>query len=103
MVDVTLDDESAGSEVAVKLQTETWELNIRAPAADLVRLRGIEDAAWEARRSLAVGTCADASVYWAMSEGQVMILVGHDDETWDFAVTVPLATVHEIASLAERH
>jgi hypothetical protein len=68
-----------------------------------VRLRGIEDADWVARRSLAVGTCAGSSVYWAMSGDQATILVGHDDETWDVGISVPLETVHEIVSLAERH
>jgi hypothetical protein len=108
MVEVTLDVESASGTptapgVLVKLQTETWELNIWAPITDLVRLRDIRDADWAARRSLAIGTCAGAPVYWAASEGQVMILIGHDDETWDIGVAVPLATVQEVASLAERH
>jgi hypothetical protein len=102
MVDVTLND-SAGSVVVMKLQTETWELNIWAPIADFVRLGEINGTAWDTRRSLAIGTCADARVYWAISGGQAMILIGHDDETWDIAVAVPLATVHEIASLAEQH
>jgi hypothetical protein len=102
VVDVTL-DESAGSVVSVKLQAEMWELNIRASTTDLLRLHDIQDADWDARRSLPIGTCAGASVYWAMSDGQVTILIGHDDETWDIAVAIPLATVHEIASLAERH
>lgn len=102
MVDVTL-NEAAGSVVAMKLQTPTWELNIEAPVADFVRLHSIDDADWNARRSLAIGTCAAASVYWANGGGQAMILIGHDDETWDIAMAVPLATVREIASLAERH
>jgi hypothetical protein len=101
MLHVTLDD-GAGSEVMVKLQAESWELNIWASFADLVRLRDICGADWSARRTLAVGTCADAPVFWASAEGQVMILIGRDDETWDIAVTVPLATVHEIVSLAEQ-
>ncbi|MGN9786482.1 hypothetical protein ACTMTF_34015 [Nonomuraea sp. ZG12] len=102
MVDVTL-DESDDSVAVVKLQAETWELNIWAPMADLFRLRGIREVDWDARRSLPVGTCADARVFWAASEGQATILVGQDDETWDIAVTVPLETVDEIARLAEEH
>ena len=91
--------------VAMKLQATTWELNIRAPAADFVRLHGIEDADWGARRSLAVGTCAEARVYWSINDDRVTatMLIGHDDETWDAAVAIPVETVHEIASLAERH
>jgi hypothetical protein len=102
MVDVTL-NEAAGSAVVMKLQTPTWELNIEAPVADFVRLHGIDDADWNERRSLAIGTSANAPVHWAISGEQATILIGHDDETWDIAVTVPVTTVHEIASLAERH
>jgi hypothetical protein len=101
MVDVTL-NEAAGSVVVMKLQTPAWELNIAAPVADFVRLRGIDDADWDARRSLTIGTCAGASVHWAADGGDASILIGHDDETWDIAVAVPVAAVHEIASLAER-
>ncbi|MEU8151998.1 hypothetical protein [Nonomuraea sp. NPDC048901] len=102
MVDVTL-DEPGDSGAVVKLQTEAWELNIRAPLADLMRLRGIKEADWDARRSFSVGTCADAHVFWAANEEQATILIGQDDETWDIAVTVPLETVDQIARLAEEH
>jgi hypothetical protein len=85
---------------AVKLQSPHWELNIHAPRADLARLRDIDSADWDTRRSLAIGTCAGAAVFWARTEDQVAILVGSDDETWDAAVLIPLATVHEIATRA---
>ncbi|MFG2007390.1 hypothetical protein ACGFNU_50395 [Spirillospora sp. NPDC048911] len=99
MVDVTL-DEADGSTFLVKLQAESWELNIRASATDLMRLRDIRDADWDARRSLAIGTCAGAGVFWAMSGDRVAILVGSDDETWDIAVAVPPAAVDEIVTRA---
>ncbi|MGH3389892.1 MAG: hypothetical protein ACRDOO_13565 [Actinomadura sp.] len=101
MADVTL-NESTGSMVGMKLQATTWELNIWAPAADFVRLHAIKDADWAMRRPLAIGTCADANVYWTPNDDQptVTVLIGHDGETWDAAVIVPLETVHEIASLA---
>ncbi|MEV6158313.1 hypothetical protein AB0L53_49060 [Nonomuraea sp. NPDC052129] len=102
MVDVTL-DESDDSGAVVKLQTEAWELNIWAPLADLMRLRGIKEADWDARRSLPIGICADAHVFWVANEEQATILIGQDDETWDIAVTVPLETVDQIARLAEKH
>jgi hypothetical protein len=100
VVDVTL-DEADDSRAVVKLQTEAWELNIWAPLADWMRLRGIKEADWDARRSLPVGTCADAHVFWVANGEQAMILIGQDDETWDIAVTVPLGTVDQIARLAE--
>ncbi|KAB2348571.1 hypothetical protein [Actinomadura rudentiformis] len=101
MVDVTL-DEADGSMALVKIQAETWELNIRAPKGDLMQLREVRDAHWDARRSLAIGTCADAPVYWATSEGRVTILIGPDDEAWDIAVVVPLVAVDEIVSLVQQ-
>lgn len=109
MVDVTLEvlaDAAAGTTgsgpvVAVKLQSPDWELNVTAPAADLARLRDIRTADWSARRSLAAGRCAGATVFWAMGEdGAVTVLVGHDDETWDIAVGIPVAAADEIAALA---
>jgi hypothetical protein len=100
VVDVTIDLSTGDGAVAVKLQSPHWELNIRAERTELARLAEIDDADWGTRRSLAVGTCAGASVFWARSDDQVAILLGQDDETWDAAVLVPLATVHEIAARA---
>jgi hypothetical protein len=102
VVDVTIDLPAGDGPAAVKLQSTHWELNIRAPRTELARLRDIDGADWDARRSLAVGTCAGVGVFWARSDDQVAILVGPDDETWDAAVLIPLATVHEIAALAEQ-
>jgi hypothetical protein len=75
----------------LKLQTDTWEINVRARLGELVRLRDVRHADWNSRGSLAIGQSAGASVYWASSgqDDQVVILVGHDDETWDLAFTVP--------------
>lgn len=102
MVDVTV-EEPVDSLLSVKLQSETWELNISASASDLRRLDNITDADWLARRSLAIGTSAGAPVFWAMSRQDVTILIGHDDETWDIAVTVPFGVVGEIVSLAQQY
>jgi hypothetical protein len=87
----------------VQLQGETWKLNVWASASDFGRLRGIRSADSVARRSLASGTSAGAPVYWATSDGQVTILIGHDDERWDIAVIIPLAAVEEIVSLVKRY
>ncbi|MGH8882639.1 MAG: hypothetical protein ACRD0P_35740, partial [Stackebrandtia sp.] len=88
MVDVTLNS-AGGTDVVVKLQTEAWEINIYSSAPELLRLRGIADADWNARRSLAIGTCAGAPVFWAAMEGdQAIVLIGGDDEAWDVGVTV---------------
>lgn len=105
MVDVTLDvlpyDSAASEPLAlVKLQGEEWELNIRASLSDFVRLRDVRYADWATRNSLPIGTSAGADVHWAASEGQVAILIGHDDETWDAAFIVAPAVTDEIVALA---
>ena len=103
MVDVTVETRNdAGNPGLVKLQGETWELNIWATTDELWTLAGIENTDWVQRRTLKVGTCANAPVWWDELDGTVCILVGNDDEAWDMCVTIPLGTVHELlAELGE--
>ena len=101
VVDVTLDLASAPDEpilVAVKLQTSSWELNFRATPDELVSLDAIRDTDWATRRSLHVGECAGARVHWSAEGENATIMVGDDDETWDFSVTVSLVTVDRIVA-----
>ena len=83
----------------VKLQSDTWDLNIWATTDELWKLADIEKADWDQRRTLQVSTRAKAPVWWNERDGIVDILVGHDDVTWDLGVTVPLSTV--LSLLAE--
>ncbi|WP_146778837.1 hypothetical protein [Actinomadura craniellae] len=100
MIDVSL-EKDADPVPVLKLQADAWELNIWASLADLARLSGIRAADWDERMSLKAGLCAGAPVFWAIAEDeQVAILIGSDDETWDIALMVPLATVDEIVALA---
>jgi hypothetical protein len=80
----------------VKLQCEAWELNIRATTDELWKLADIEDTDLGQRRTLQVGTCAKAPVWWNETDGTVYIAVGDDDVSWDFGVAVPLDTVHSL-------
>ncbi len=80
----------------VKLQGGTWELNIWATTDELWKLADIEKTDLAQGRTLRVGTSAHAPVWWNELDGTVYISVGHDDVTWDFGVTVPLATVRQI-------
>ena len=82
VVDVTI-AEPVDSLLMVKLQGESWELNVSASTSDFGRLREIRSANWAARRSLAIGTAAGAPVYWTTSDDQLTILVGHGSTTSD--------------------
>jgi hypothetical protein len=97
MVNVTVEARNdVDNPGVVKLQGETWELNVWATTDELWKLAGIEKTDWVQRRTLQVGTCARAPVWWHELDGAVYIAVGNDDVTWDMGVTVPLATVHKL-------
>jgi hypothetical protein len=82
MVNVTVearnDLENPG---VVKLQGETWELNVWATTGELWKLADIEKTDWVQRRTLQVGTCAHVPVWWNEQDGTVYIVVGNDDVT----------------------
>jgi hypothetical protein len=103
MVNVTVEVwEDVDNPGVVKLQGEAWELNVWATTDELWKLAGIEETDWVQRRTLQVGTCAKAPVWWNEKDGMVYIAVGNDDVTWDFGVTVPISTVHNLlAELGE--
>jgi hypothetical protein len=84
--------------VAVKLQSPTWELNFRATPEELAGLDSIREADWATRRCLDIGKSAGAPVHWSVAGETATITVGHDQETWDIAVTVPIATVETIVA-----
>lgn len=101
MVDVTLNLASGPDEpilVLVKLQSPDWELNFRAAPEELLDLGSIREADWATRRCLHIGESAGAPVHWAAEGETATIMVGHDDETWDIAVTVPIGTVDTIVA-----
>src|SRR6478672_3871622 len=76
MVDVTVEARNdADNPGLVKLQGETWELNIWATTDELWTLAGIEKTDWAQRRTLKVGTCASAPVWWNELDGTVFILL----------------------------
>jgi hypothetical protein len=74
-VDVSVEpDTEAG--LAVKLQTDDWEVNIRASADDLLRLSDIRSADWGDRRSIQVGESAGAPVFWAITNDYASAMIG---------------------------
>lgn len=99
-VDVVL-DETGAELVSAKFSDAGWELNVRAPASDFLSLRNVRTMDWATRRVRAVGESAGARVFWAADARTASILVGHDDETWDFSVTVPLEIVDELVRRVE--
>ena len=90
-------EKMANDDSLIKIQGDDWELNIHMKNDEMPLLKSLRSADWNKRASIKAGTSADASVFWAFDtkEQLVCILVGHDDETWDFAVTIPIAEFTE--------
>jgi hypothetical protein len=74
----------------VKLATDEWEVNVRASAGDFLKLAEIRSANWNQRGTVRAGESAGAPVFWTNEGDQATLLIGHDDETWDVAITVPV-------------
>lgn len=99
-IDVALDIEADG-EAAVKLNSNSWELNVRASVEDLRNLGVVRRADWNTRSSLSVGHAAGAMVFWCSDGKSATVMVGFDDETWDISFELPLETVDQIVALAD--
>ncbi len=70
-------------------------LLVTATAAEVESLAAVEGADWIGRGSLQVGRALGHPVFWCAGErpDEVIVLVGHDDEAWELALTVPLSVV----------
>jgi len=73
-------------------------LNFRATPEALDGLGAIRESDWATRQCLHIGESAGAPVHWSAAGEDATIMVGHDDETWDIAVTIPIATVETIVA-----
>lgn len=93
--DVVVDVEIDGR-YAIKISAETWEVNVRATPQDVAELSAVRGAAWSDRGSIAVGEAAGAAAFWSSEGDMVTLLIGHDDETWDVAVSFPISILDEI-------
>jgi hypothetical protein len=82
--------------LAVKLQADAWEVNVRASSDDFMKLTEIRSTDWSQRRSIAAGEAAGAPVFWASVNDHAALMVGHDDEAWDISITLPFDLVDEI-------
>jgi len=68
-----------------------WELNIWLTKEDFYALENIRGANWDKRGSIKAGKSAKSNTFWCFNNefNVISILVGEDDESWDFAVRFP--------------
>lgn len=94
-------DEWGHDLVSAKFSDDRWELNIRARASEFLTLRDIRALDWNAREVAKVGTAAGAAVFWCSDGETATIMIGHDAETWDLAISVPVGIVDDLVREVE--
>ena len=91
-------DNGGVSVVGIKLQSTGYEMNLLVPFAEVPKLSDLPS--WEpgARQ---IGTVAGLSAFWSSDENVVSILVGVDDECWEFGVWITGEAYQQIVKEAE--
>ena len=98
---VTVNPYSDGKGLALyslKLQTDAFELNVRIRPDEVEKFEQVRNMPW-VKGSVRIGECAGSPAFWCVGEDgddSVSILVGTDDECWDFAVSLPPDTTDVI-------
>lgn len=88
-----LEDNTPG--LSLKIQGDSYEINVWFREEEIEKLKQVKNKAWESG-SLQIGKCANNDVYWACDNGNISVLVGNDDEVWDFGVFIPEYMIDEI-------
>jgi hypothetical protein len=96
----TLEDGSPAK--TIKIQTDTYELNVWIPFDQIELLAMVPSTSWEAG-ALKIGKAASSDVFWATENDVVSILIGHDDETWDVGIFLPMASFRDVLEKIERN
>lgn len=89
----TLDDGSPG--VVLKIQCRDFELNVWLRLTELPLLRRVPSTPWESG-AIPIGKSASSTAFWSCDDARVSVVVGGDDETWDFGVSFPESTFEEL-------
>ena len=95
-------DERGNATYTLKLQRPDLETNVWVTEAELALISNVKAAHWSERTSLKIGTCAGMQVFWSCENGYLSILVGEDDETWDFGLWIPETEIDNIIAEIER-
>ena len=99
-VAVTLDwvlDEQDDFVYCLKIQGgDGWEMNIWVTEEELKSIPNAKTARWDERGSLKIGKCLNSPTFWSCANGNLSILVGEDDETWEVGITMKEEILEDI-------
>jgi hypothetical protein len=98
-------DDNAGEPFAysIGIAHELFSMSLWIRRDELALFARVPTAVWDERGAVQIGVSAGARAFWCTRAETVSILVGHDDETWDFGVELPIALFHEIVDALERY
>ena len=82
--------------LSLKLQAQNWELNVLMTEPELALIYSVQIANWNERSSVKIGQSAGNPAFWSCENGSLSILIGQDDESWDFGVTMPATIINDI-------
>lgn len=83
-------------EYVLIISSDSWELLILLSKDELLKIPDVVNARWDDRTCLKLGDCLDFSTWWSLQDERLLILVGHDPESWQFAVTIPSSFLEDL-------
>lgn len=83
-------------EYLLKISSDFYELNILLTKDELLKIPDVVNAHWKDRTCLKLGDFLGASTWWSLEEDGLSILVGKDDECWQFGVTIPQVFLNDL-------
>ena len=89
-------DEQNGREYMLKVSSDFCELNILLSKDELLKIPDVANARWNERTSLKLGDCLDNPTWWSAEKDGLSILVGADDETWQFGILLPHSAMQDL-------
>ena len=85
-------------EYMLKISSDSWEINILLSKVELLEIPNVINAHWNDRKSLKLGDCLGSPTWWSLDNKNLSIVVGADDEVWDFGITMSEACLEDLFS-----
>jgi hypothetical protein len=89
------DDNGTPAAILV-ITADAYCLNLWIHHDEIDKIPGVILANWDERKSLQIGRSAGSKAFWCADATSASILIGHDDETWDLSITLPLPAIQQI-------
>jgi len=98
-----MDVDYDAAEGVLHLSRSDLLLVIKIAPDELVLLPAAREADWKRRQSIRAGSMLGSACRWCQGEepDTVQLMVGPDDETWELALTLPMADIDRMIAMAK--